>query len=61
MLVTLAEEKARQQQQTQPSCQGLALASTSLGPTKQLVDPKAKPWDDVPVWGVVLSFFGRTA
>jgi predicted small lipoprotein YifL len=34
-----------------PSCQGLALASTSLDGQLQsreekLVDPKAKPWDD---------------
>ena len=36
---------------TAPSCQGLALASTSLPEaalcgTEKLVDPKAKPWDD---------------
>ena len=37
--------------QSTPSCQGLALASTSLLEQgrrggEKLVDPKAKPWDD---------------
>jgi hypothetical protein len=75
-LVTLAEEKARQGQLEASSCQRPAdecphsrtgaLASTSLSETdasaaKKLVDPKAKPWDDVRVWGAFLHFFGCTA
>jgi hypothetical protein len=52
MLVTLAEEKARQSEQE---------LFARLAPTKKLVDPKAKPWDDVRVWSAFLNFFGRTA
>lgn len=64
-MVALAEEKVRQSQITS-SCQGFALASTSLpaatqsGP-KKLVDPNAKPWDDDRVWGGVKAFLAWIA
>ena len=62
-LLMAAEAQHNSQPQT-PSCQGLALASTSLPDTnafaaKKLVDPKAKPWDDYRVWGVFRTFLVR--
>ena len=64
-LQIVEEEKAvkvsRLTESQTPSCQGLALASTSLAATKQLVDPKAKPWGDDRVWGIFRAFMTRTA
>ena len=52
MLVTLAEQKARQSEQE---------LSVRLLSAEKLVDPKAKPWDDVRIWGWFRAFMARTA